>query len=895
MEQNNLDSNTSEDVKLDTFNEEEERLIGERYQSSWSPSWLYMNPRWKYGLRVILCGIAIGLIWLTSLAVATSIASLYITKPSYAATVNSWISVVELANEERLSAGSCVDREVAQCYWDLNTAEGQLFDVYLANAARNNATVTAEENRTSVCSNRIQSSLTALGLYLQREVRPQPLDVWNDYSVCPNETRQLLYNEMGYSAQDKSQVYRDNANFANDVNQQMTQVSQSVDARVDYDRNYWFGPLTGKMPRLDVKVKQIMVDPNITFQNINVSFNPLYTDLNTLTACMTLSDNSTCTIPSLNARTIYLQMQDNFNGLADEYARLANDLAGRYQIVLTDAQDYINSAEGVFAILRDVHDLFTVTGISLNQIPDDPHLSIPDPTLPGAPQVPNFGGLFAPLAQLKLNYLAKMNLTLRNLNANFSQYWSSMNVSLSGINVTLFSGYNPPDIYVPTLETQALSSDFLNKSKASLQKLDFNVDTKINASSYSNISFHYDDNFSILSDYHFFATNYYWGMSIENWLDAMSYFMYLIITADVVFRVFQSFVTVWKYWSMSDMGLPTIDVRSFDSKKVGWKWNFFTMMKWMPFVSVAIVGCFFIAAIVTMTAVYIPQYQSYQNACVHKSQNGTMVTRNGYSFAYNFAAFEYNEKVGRQMGQYDQRRTKSCTDYGAISQENQRNASLMISNSRTEYNGTAYRLGLFNQCVNGSKPDFPTVNDFARQNITIIAHPFTDPVEAAMRVDCGIMYKYATPGLEDAVFNCTLLPPCSLACTGPDRQALFQATYDSGCQSEWMVHAGLFRLALAFLVYICLNISRVLIMTALVRLCWRTLSSKGFEFIASCNRMGRFSSVTQDKLKEATDTAMKKFEAVAWVYLVIAVLVHIPYIVILSSVGHSINAATSQT
>jgi len=168
-------------------------------------------------------------------------------------------------------------------------------------------------------------------------------------------------------------------------------------------------------------------------------------------------------------------------------------------------------------------------------------------------------------------------------------------------------------------------------------------------------------------------------------------------------------------------------------------------------------------------------------------------------------------------------------------------------------------------------------------------YPFDLPLrtEWNQRLDCEIPGKYGSNGLTNGVFNCSLLPTCNLTCTGPDQVAIRAATWDSGCQSEYMVHAGLFRFALSLLVYVCINISRVLIMTALIRLCWRALSQKGFEYIGSCNRLGEMTPQTQEHLKKKTDEVIRRFEAISFILLFIAVLMHIPYIVILSTYGNT--------
>jgi hypothetical protein len=343
---------------------------------------------------------------------------------------------------------------------------------------------------------------------------------------------------------------------------------------------------------------------------------------------------------------------------------------------------------------------------------------------------------------------------------------------------------------------------------------------------------------------------------------------------------------------MSDLGLPLIDIRDFSAKKQGPKVTALTMYKvWThPALVGVVVLAILLGALGVLISVYIPQYRDFQNGCV-KSENGTMITHNAYAFAYNFAALEFNREGPNLLSEHDQIRYGYCAKNGQESQILQQESETSVGNSRAEYDKVSKDMALFDLCINYSSPAFPTEVQLTPYLVPDENHtrhyPFDAPgrVEWDGRLDCEVPGKYGSQGLSDAIFNCTLLPTCNLTCSGPDRVAIQAATFDSGCQSEYMVHAGLFRFALALLVYVCMNISRVLVMTALIRLCWRALSERGFEYIGSCNRLGQMTPESQEKLKTKTDQVIRRFEGVSFLMLFIAVLIHIPYIVVLTQYG----------
>jgi len=62
------------------------------------------------------------------------------------------------------------------------------------------------------------------------------------------------------------------------------------------------------------------------------------------------------------------------------------------------------------------------------------------------------------------------------------------------------------------------------------------------------------------------------------------------------------------------------------------------------------------------------------------------------------------------------------------------------------------------------------------------------------------------------------------------------------------VHAIVFRFVIGILVYICINLSRKMLLGALTRVFWRALTPGGFNFLASCTRTGKLAVDQQQRL-----------------------------------------------
>jgi len=147
------------------------------------------------------------------------------------------------------------------------------------------------------------------------------------------------------------------------------------------------------------------------------------------------------------------------------------------------------------------------------------------------------------------------------------------------------------------------------------------------------------------------------------------------------------------------------------------------------------------------------------------------------------------------------------------------------------------------------------------------------------------MYKFS---MVDAEFDCDYLPICLSTC-GVSARSISPLAYSAGCKTEYMVHSFIARFWITMLVFVCLNISRVLFMSGIVRLGWRSLTPRGFEFISNCTRVGETSKTINAQLVVQLNKAIASYERFAIFLFGMAVLIHIPYIVVLATINQNIE------
>jgi len=107
---------------------------------------------------------------------------------------------------------------------------------------------------------------------------------------------------------------------------------------------------------------------------------------------------------------------------------------------------------------------------------------------------------------------------------------------------------------------------------------------------------------------------------------------------------------------------------------------------------------------------------------------------------------------------------------------------------------------------------------------------------------CDVELRNVT--LEDGVFDCTILPECDLSCddladkNGDDMSDLPLYARSAICTAQWWGHALVLRTMFALIIWVFLNIFRLVFIAGVVRVCWDWLNTGQFSYLATCNPDG---------------------------------------------------------
>eukprot|EP00457_Paulinella_chromatophora_P001493 gb/GEZN01001495.1/.p1 GENE.gb/GEZN01001495.1/~~gb/GEZN01001495.1/.p1 ORF type:complete len:936 (+),score=147.05 gb/GEZN01001495.1/:3-2810(+) len=882
------------------FNAEEERLLDSKYEDSWTPTFMNNDPKWRLVTRIVIILVAVAMLWLTSLKVATSIAALYVATPTYAVVADQWLFVARLSENERVASQSCVERQLQQCHTrlDKKTLEEQ---TNAANKGAHNIIKLQLRDLLRVgCLNAHYNSLGAVGKLLDAASLDAALQVQLNglyEDACSEDEQKRLLKLMSDGSKQKSEIYGQNVEFANEAGSSLDRVRFAIDQRVAYDQSYAYNK-TKALWEAKLVLQGVIIGE---LANIRLAVNGLDPQLDRMRLCMQPNPPPGLADPPcpVNATALYDAMRKNLLLQVSAFNRsIYIDYIEPMKAYIAHMSAYGQAGLAFLAEINKRIDDLKSLGIDLtNNFPGYDTLMIgpidfvgPDLNVgwPAPPPVPTVDATFPRIDLNPMYDDMKRGLTdaVNDVSDSLETATDKLNDVISLLD-NPFSDYDPPQINLTIREEQknlsAKSDSYLSRARTSLGEFDSSGAMFNNT---GNTSFF--KNFSRSGFQASAAAFLHEGYKKSVDFLPLTFLLFrlnlLFINADLVYRLLHTFMIIFKYMAMSEVGLPVVDVRKFRASK---KRNYqMIAMKSLthPYCFVAFAAFLLALFLLACAVVYVPMYISYYEACVTEHDpTGTFVTNTSYSFAYNWAAQDYNKNLADGVSQYDERRNSDCSVNTRDSEANY-SATLSLSVSIEErLFKMSQDMALFNKCI---KPLSVVDSEIVRLNISKVG-PFNEK-EIEARGLCVNLNPNDMPTFEDSRFNCSHLPICNMTCAGPDRKALVAATKESGCTSEWMFHAGMFRFVLALLVYVCLNISRTLVMMAVIRLTWRVLAGKGFEYLGTVDRLGRMDEGAKVRLKTQVDIDIRRYERFAWLLLLLAILVHIPYIYVLQKYGHVI-------
>ena len=336
------------------------------------------------------------------------------------------------------------------------------------------------------------------------------------------------------------------------------------------------------------------------------------------------------------------------------------------------------------------------------------------------------------------------------------------------------------------------------------------------------------------------------------------------VLVDYIFRAYVTIRLLMRYWFATSLAMPNIDLRA--DKEVKNPFRMHPARATVAFATSPMGG--FIIFIATSTwilgmiaALYVPLLQSYTSGCVSADGNGTFVTKNLFSIAYNHAYQDGSGLLVEGMDAFDLKRGDTCSSRYTSSATLQNSMSSNFSAYTSFHRELSNDMGLAQRCVDSNKLDaafteaccgiamYPdcAVGDLPsdimcpmddRRAIMTIPIPYELPGISLADPSCSASTSGSEWIIKNAVYDCEQLGTCSVTCPGPRKRLLNGVSERCGCTVEWYLHSKWMGSTFAFLLYIFMNIARVSFFSGVTRLLWKHIYPQRFTVLATCDMEG---------------------------------------------------------
>jgi len=182
----------------------------------------------------------------------------------------------------------------------------------------------------------------------------------------------------------------------------------------------------------------------------------------------------------------------------------------------------------------------------------------------------------------------------------------------------------------------------------------------------------------------------------------------LMFFIDFIIRVYFSARIIYKYWDVSSIRTPLIDIRT-NKKTVN-------PLEMSPFQTICclvfnkksgllVISFLFVWMMSLLYGAYSPLYIDFYRGCVKNSENGTFVTNNIYSIAYNFAARDGSSAGLNGLRELNRRRREICSTQRTSSIRSLQENEVKLSSLKNLHNETREIIGDYRMCLDVENMD----------------------------------------------------------------------------------------------------------------------------------------------------------------------------------------------
>ena len=855
-----------------------------------------MDSSTVFASRLILSILAVILLWSTSLTAILNLLAVTnaIPIPRVQLVIHETIRLFNESVRLRSDYMSCVQNELDVCnatlHYRMDRERARSEEARAANLqTRDDAQKTQ-----AACGTAHARALASVSAWVKREGAAGQSGLHYN-AQCTAEERKSLEAQTGDTNAQKSATYQLATGYSRTSQGTVGLLADQVQARQSYDTWYLYNK-TLRDATLNATLGRIGFDLSA---NISARLGGL--SLDTVKACATLAGGSCPDGAGVRAKleAARTNLETQYSSAMTTYVDTANKLTQH----AATASQRLAEAQAAFTTIQTRLDTdFPSYGGFAGIFPS---VSLPDTTLNAPPFSTTLPSLNIPASDSFDAIAASAAGTVANLEGQLSSAVAGANLDasalqdqLGSVSVEAFEDYNPPSVDALKVKDDhaKASATFEQDAAVSLDAIEQAQQTGANQTTYSPI---FTTNVSA-SGLVKKARNTNWfsykfledaGFTFEWLLTPFNLVSSLFQVLDMVWRLLQSISIMRRFWGRSALAVSPIDVTTDAESKsraqmvvVNPLRGIANMLTSPVTLTLVLLTFIFVTGSVCF-AIYRPFYGAYQVGCIARGADGnptgdgTVLTKNAYAIAFNYASHEGNKLRLGGLDEYDIQRGDACARYGEKSANDEQRVQAQMDLIVGSHVRTTADVKLMRRCYNLPYLDASfTANPV---NDTSTGQPYPLLSVTLGEPQCDVVLSNSS--LEAGVYDCTKLPDCNIECNdladdyGNDQSELYSYSRAAMCTAQWWLHATVLRMTFSVTIWVFINLWRVLFISGLIRLCWQFLNTGFFTYLATCTAEGKH-TYEEEHLADRVRGLLRYTRSIGLLVVVVACGTQVPWI-----------------
>ena len=394
------------------------------------------------------------------------------------------------------------------------------------------------------------------------------------------------------------------------------------------------------------------------------------------------------------------------------------------------------------------------------------------------------------------------------------------------------------------------------------------------------------------------------SVDVDGVVDSLAGFFLLLLILDYAWRSYRSLHTAISVLQRPNEQLPPVDTRprlQRDSASTSSR-SLLVALALHPAALYVAMAALVSVSLYPLAVLYLDLlWTPYISGCVG-SRNGTLLTVNAGALLYNAASAEGRLYSLALLSAFDARAAVDCATWGRRGLDNSLDNALSIQRAQANTATALTDLDTMRRCIDprtfhsSALPLSPTASAFS------LPSPFTSLLQPpTLTSSCSASSASSlslASALRLAALDCSALPQwgaplcsssTSTSTSTSTMASISRSAWHSGCQTEYAVHSALLLTACVLSVFVCMNVSRALIVQGWVRLLWWLLCPAGLTALVHVGESGVLEKAAVERMKWSVQDRLEAYRREALHYLLGGLMAHIPYILLLALLAYTVQ------